>query len=185
MWSETTALQLTTVDFAGDLGSVLRWGKISLLLVPSNRTIPVNSTLGWISVVFRAYEITQLLSVVFCVVRAVHAFLFKLVKNGSPNNWRPVGRLCSDRDSCFWQDLYVLHRPSSRVIRDLTQAVPVSCLLLSKEGTSCAKVKCLINKKKYIEAMDLTHCTCATQVDYSLVLQALDLFRKLRFICFR
>jgi hypothetical protein len=33
----------------------------------------------------------------------------------------------------FWRYLYVISRPSSRVLRDPTQAVKVKCILLSKE----------------------------------------------------
>ena len=113
-----------------------------------SRHIPVKSTFGWISVAFSAYEIMQLLSVVFWVVRAVRAFVFKLVNNGSPNKRRPVERSCNDRDSCFWPDLYVLPRPSLLVTRYFTQAVQVSCILWSKEGASCGKIKCFVNKQK-------------------------------------
>ena len=43
----------------------------------------------------------------FCVVRAVHKFDFRLVVNETPNKRRPVeGRSCSDIDSCFWQCVF-------------------------------------------------------------------------------
>ena len=56
----------------------------------------------------------------FWAVWAVLAFEYKLVKNGSPNKWRSVESSCNDGDWCFWQDLYVSPRPSSRVIRYCT-----------------------------------------------------------------
>jgi len=72
--------------------------------------------------------------VVLCVIRAVHKFDFKLVTNETPNKWRPVGKMsCSARVLCFWQDLCVFPRPSSRMIRDSTHAVQVNRILLSKE----------------------------------------------------
>jgi hypothetical protein len=39
---------------------------------------------------------------------------------------------CSDRDSYFLQDLYVLRRPFSLVLRDCKHAVKVKGILLSK-----------------------------------------------------
>jgi hypothetical protein len=56
------------------------------LFVISNRYIPV----GWSAVVFCACEIIQLFSVVFCVIRAVHEFDFRLVINETSSIWRPV-----------------------------------------------------------------------------------------------
>jgi len=48
----------------------------------------------------------QLFYVVSFVVRAVHEFDSRPVINGTHNKWRPVERrACSDRKSCFWQDL--------------------------------------------------------------------------------
>jgi hypothetical protein len=53
-------------------------------------------------------QIIPLLSVVFCVFRAVHEFDFRLVMNETPNKWRPVDcRSCSDRNARFWQHQYV------------------------------------------------------------------------------
>jgi len=75
----------------------------------------------------------QLFSVVFYVVTAVHKFDFRLVMYETPNEWRPVERRsCSDRKLCFWQDLYVFRRPSSRVLRDSTHAVQVNCVLFTQ-----------------------------------------------------
>jgi hypothetical protein len=88
---------------------------------------------GWRAVVFCACEVLQLFSAVFYVVRAVHKFEFRLVINETPSKWRPVEiRSCSDRDLCFWRDVYIFSGPSSRILRDSTHAVQVSCILLSK-----------------------------------------------------
>ena len=77
----------------------------------------------------------QLFSVVFYVVTAVHKFDFRLVMYETPNEWRPVERRsCNDRILCFWQDLYVFRRPSSRVLRDSTHAVQVNCVLFTLSG---------------------------------------------------
>jgi hypothetical protein len=56
-----------------------------------------------------------LFSVVFCVVTVVHKFHFRLVINEIPNKWRPVATSCSNRDSCFWQDLCFPHTIVARV----------------------------------------------------------------------
>jgi hypothetical protein len=72
----------------------------------------------------------QIFSAVFCVVRAVHKFDFRLVTKETPNKWRKMQkRPCSDTDSCFWQDLYIFPRPSSGVLRDSTHAVQVNAFL--------------------------------------------------------
>jgi hypothetical protein len=46
--------------------------------------------------VFCACEIIQLFSVVFCVVRDVHKFDFRLVINETTDKCQPVERSCSD-----------------------------------------------------------------------------------------
>jgi hypothetical protein len=49
--------------------------------------------------VFCACEIIPLLSVVFCIFRAVLKFDFRLVMIDTPNKWRPVERKsCSNKD---------------------------------------------------------------------------------------
>jgi hypothetical protein len=54
--------------------------------------------------------------VVLCVVRAVHKFDFKFNMNEIHNKWRLVDRMsCSERVIAF-QDVYLLQRPSWRVI---------------------------------------------------------------------
>ena len=58
-----------------------------------------------------------------CVVTAVHALDFRCVITKTPNKWQPVGEKqmsCSDRDSCFWRDLYVFLRPSLLVLGTLS-----------------------------------------------------------------
>jgi hypothetical protein len=76
------------------------------LLLTSNWFIPIKSTLDWRVDAFCACKVIQLFSVVFYVVRAVHEFDCRLVIKETPNKWRPVERRsCSDRDSCFGQDL--------------------------------------------------------------------------------
>ena len=86
------------------------------LFVSGNWYILVINTLGWSAGVLCAYNI-KLFYVVLCVTRAVHKSDLRLVTNETPNKWRPVERTsCSDIDSCFWQDLYVTLRLSSRVL---------------------------------------------------------------------
>lgn len=82
---------------------------------------------------FCACELIQPFSAVFCMFKVVHKFGFRLVTNEIPNKRQPVKRRsCSDIDSCFWQHLYVLPRPSSRVLRT-TQLLKVNCILLSSK----------------------------------------------------
>jgi hypothetical protein len=70
--------------------------------VTSNRCIPVKNTLGCSAVMFGVCEIIQLLSVVFCVIWAVHKFDFRFVVNETPNKCRPVEiSSFGDRDACF------------------------------------------------------------------------------------
>jgi len=58
---------------------------------------------------------------VLCVISVVHKSDLRLVTNETPNKWRHVERTpCSDTDSCLWQDLYVTHRLSTRVLRGCT-----------------------------------------------------------------
>jgi hypothetical protein len=78
--------------------------------VTSNRCIPVINNLGRSAVVFCACEIIQLFSFVFGVVRVVRALEFRLVI-------LKITTLCSDRDSCFWHDLCIVPRLSSRLNR--------------------------------------------------------------------
>jgi hypothetical protein len=82
-------------------------GNTDLLYV--TRCIPVKNTLDWSAVAFCVCEITQLFSVVFWVVRAVHTFDFRIVMNESPNKWRPIfvyrTTSCNDTDSRLRQDL--------------------------------------------------------------------------------
>jgi hypothetical protein len=42
---------------------------------------------------------------------------------------KPV-RSCSNKDSCFWKDLYALSRPSLRILRSCTHDVQVNGILL-------------------------------------------------------
>ena len=66
-------------------------------LLESRRTL-FKTTLGWSAAVFWRCEVTQLSSVVFYVLGAVHRFDFWFVINRTPNNQRPVDiRSCSDR----------------------------------------------------------------------------------------
>jgi len=96
---------LLTVDFTVDLHSFC-YGKADCpLFVNYSRCIPVKNILGRSSLVFCGCEITELVYVVFCVVRVVHKFDFRLAMNETPNIWRPVfvkqTGSCSDRGSCF------------------------------------------------------------------------------------
>jgi hypothetical protein len=70
------------VEFTGDLGSGFALEKDDCpLVVTSNRCIPVTDTLNGTVVVFLACEIIQLLSLLFCMVKAVHNFDFWPVIN--------------------------------------------------------------------------------------------------------
>jgi hypothetical protein len=69
--------------------------------------------------VFCACEITQLLPLVFCVVRALHKFDFRLVVNKKELRHGLIG-----------YQVFVLQW--SRVLRGCTQFVQVSCILLTK-----------------------------------------------------
>ena len=86
------------------------------------------NVLYWSAVVFCVYEIIQLLSVVFCIIRVVCKFDFKLVVKDTPNKWQLV-----EFDSCFWQHLCVFppesRRECSRTLPTLRQ---VNCILLTK-----------------------------------------------------
>jgi hypothetical protein len=87
------------------------------LLVTSNQCTPIKSILRWSTVTFCACNIIYLLSVVFCVIRAVQKFDFRLVINETSNKWRSVERRSiSDRDTFFWHALYVFSRPTPRVL---------------------------------------------------------------------
>ena len=90
------------------------------VLSPSSRYIHVKNKLYWSSIVFFAYEITQLFPVVFCVIRAVQTFYFTFLINKTCNNWRLA----------FLLKTYVVQL--SRVFSGSTHAVQVSCILLSK-----------------------------------------------------
>jgi hypothetical protein len=111
------------------------------LLVTSDWCISVKNMLAWSSVMFHAFKIPQLCPVVSYVVTAAHTFGFRSAVNEKPNKWWPVDRWsCSDRDACFWQDLYPPTQPLSRVFRDCTHTVQVKHILLGKgqylHGTS-------------------------------------------------
>jgi len=111
-WYWLSSLQLT-------LTVVCAWGKriAPCSWAGTDTYIVFKSTLGRSSDVFCAYKV-QFFYVVLCVIRAVHKSDLRLVTNETPNKWRPVERTpCSDTDSCFWQDLYVTQRLSSRVLK--------------------------------------------------------------------
>ena len=94
----------------------------------------------------------QLLSVEFCVVRTVHKFELTLVINETTSKWRPVERLISDINSCFWYDLHVFHRPPSRQLKASTHAVEVNCILLSNEQYNIYEIKLIMNKISFLES---------------------------------
>jgi hypothetical protein len=60
------------------------------LSVNSNRCIPVKNTLGLSSVVFCACDVTQLISVVFCDVRAVNKMDLRHIMNEIPDKYDQV-----------------------------------------------------------------------------------------------
>ena len=110
--------------------TAVRAGEIDRpLFLTSNQCTAFKKTFDWNAVVFCACEIIQLF---YVVVRAVHKSHFSLDINETPNKWRPPERSCSDRDSCFWQDLYVF-RPTI-----VTSYSNHSVLVLSKgQQTEC------------------------------------------------
>jgi hypothetical protein len=55
------------------------------------------------------------------MVRAVHKYGFRRIVNKNNSSY-------SDRDSCFWQYLYVFSLLSPRVLRDSLHAVQVNCI---------------------------------------------------------
>ena len=74
------------MEFTGDLGSGFAPGKDDCpLFVTSNCCVPVVDTMKGNGVVFLACEITQLLCLGFCMVKAVHKFDFRLVISGKHN----------------------------------------------------------------------------------------------------
>jgi hypothetical protein len=106
---------ILTEEFLVDLCSGLSWGNRQSLICDQSPTFSVKNTLRWSAVVFCACAIIQFFSVVFRVVRAMHKFDSRLVINETPNKWRPVERRsCNNRDSCFWQAVYVFPRDSSQ-----------------------------------------------------------------------
>ena len=74
-----------------------------------------------------ACEIIQLVSVEFCVDKAVRKFDFGLTINRKKKNLS-----LSDRDSCSDRIYFFSPQPSSRVEGDSTQAERFNCILLSK-----------------------------------------------------
>jgi len=66
---------ILTEEFAVDLESCFTLGEADRPVFPtSNRCIPAKNTVGWSAVVFCAYEVVELLSVVSHFVRGVHKF---------------------------------------------------------------------------------------------------------------
>jgi hypothetical protein len=60
-------------------------------------TSPDKNNLSCSAVVFSACKLKKLFPAMYCVVRAVHEFDFRLVTNEAYNKWRPVERRsCSD-----------------------------------------------------------------------------------------
>jgi hypothetical protein len=91
------------------------------------------------------FRILISLFVVFCAVRAVHKFLV----NEGPNRRRPVERRSfSNRNSCFWQDIYVFLRQLSRMLRDSTHAVQVDCILWSEgQYRTMCQLCCIVSMR--------------------------------------
>ena len=132
-------LQLVTVEFAIELEWFVLGNANCPLLETSNQCIWVKNTLGWRAVTFNVCWIIQLFCVAFCVVRAVHKFDFWLVSDETPYKlWPGERRSCVNRDSCFWQDLYVF----SQLFLLLLSNVPMLCRLAA---LSCVKDVTLLN----------------------------------------
>jgi len=102
------------VEFAVDLGSGVRCRKAFVpCLWPVTDIFQLKLHLTKVQSCFVCVRKgIQLLCVVFCVSRFVRKFDFRPVINEKRTT--PY----SDRDCCFWQDLYVLLPPSSRGLRD-------------------------------------------------------------------
>jgi hypothetical protein len=63
----------------------------------------------WAAVVSCACKLIILFSVAFCLVVGVHNFDFSRVIKQTTNKLQAGERkACSDRDVCFWQELYLL-----------------------------------------------------------------------------
>jgi hypothetical protein len=58
------------------------------------RRIPVTNTFGWYAVAFCACQIITLIFVVFYVIKDDHKFDFRLVSNGTPNNFLEDVAMC-------------------------------------------------------------------------------------------
>jgi len=116
------------VEFAVDLGIFFLGGGGSRpsLVCDSNPCIAVKNTLGWSAVVLCMCDNT-FISVVSYVIRDVFRFDCRLVLHLTKSEqYLP----CSDRNSCFWQDLHVFSPwPSSRILRESSHAVQVNCIL--------------------------------------------------------
>ena len=70
------------MEFTGDLGCSFALGKDDCpLFVIINQCIPITDALNGNGVVFLACEIIQFFCLVFCMVKAVHKFDFRLVIN--------------------------------------------------------------------------------------------------------
>jgi hypothetical protein len=108
-------------------------------LWPVTDAFQLNVHWAAVQLCFIAFGIIHLLSVAFYVVRTAHKFDFRLVMKAVPNNWWPVERKSwSDRDLCFWQDIYIYiyiyisTRLSPGVSRDSIHALQINCVLLSE-----------------------------------------------------
>jgi hypothetical protein len=88
----------------------------------------IQKTLGWSAVVFCACETMQLFSVVFCVVRAMYKFDFRLVTNGTPYKLWPVEREpCSNTGLlCFCTSVKGLYPCCTGQLHSLEQEAVLS-----------------------------------------------------------
>jgi hypothetical protein len=99
--STRSIVLIMTKELVVDLGS-FRWERRSPLAI-RNWCIPVKNTIGWSRVVFCAYEIIQLVAVVFDVDRDANKFHFTFVINKTPHNWWPVeSKSHSVKRLMFW-----------------------------------------------------------------------------------
>ena len=62
---------------------------------------------------------------------------------------------CSDRDSRFWQDLYICPRQCSCVLRDCIHLLQVDCILLRKrQYILCHIHQCFSRMNSFLENKD-------------------------------
>jgi hypothetical protein len=120
----------------------------SYLLVTSDRYIPVKNILRWSAVVCCACEIIQLLSVVFCVVTAVHDWLGACYK-GSRNA------------SLWYKLLFFLQEPNVSPRTSLLRGLYPCCAgQLHSLKCVCVSITCVHRSVTGCSGFGLPLCCC-------------------------